>query len=126
MPHDTDHVHYNRFDLDPRWCLAVRCGELKQDERKQTHTCLVSAMRDYVGDDWTAHCPFVLEILMASDGNPGVRCPLCDGALGPRPEKHTGNWGDWTCKRCGQAFCQECGKPLDVNDECPEARKYRC
>ena len=25
-----------------------------------------------------------------------------------------GNWGDWTCAKCGQAFCQDCGAVIDM------------
>jgi len=24
------------------------------------------------------------------------------------------NWGDWTCKECGHAYCQDCKSPIHM------------
>jgi len=25
-----------------------------------------------------------------------------------------GNWGDWKCRRCGTAYCQDCGAQINM------------
>ena len=26
-----------------------------------------------------------------------------------------GDWGDWRCKKCGQAYCQDCKSPIHMD-----------
>lgn len=40
----------------------------------------------------------------------------CGKPLPPRPTM--GDWGRWRCRKCGQAYCQDCGAALDENNEC--------
>lgn len=48
----------------------------------------------------------------------GIKFCFCGKSLPPPPLPETGDWGDWGCATCGKKYCQDCGAPLDLNDEC--------
>ncbi|MGI0810815.1 hypothetical protein ACRCPG_19515 [Pseudomonas aeruginosa] len=41
----------------------------------------------------------------------------CGEELEP-PTNGLGNWGSWRCRKCWAGYCQDCGSPLDYNDQC--------
>lgn len=41
------------------------------------------------------------------------------------PKDHLNNWGSWKCRKCGWAYCQDCGSVLDANDECMTYREMQ-
>jgi len=42
----------------------------------------------------------------------------CDCGRPLPPPRPLGAWGEWRCRTCGRAYCQDCGAQLDENDEC--------
>lgn len=42
-------------------------------------------------------------------------CKNCKHLLPQPPRPGTGSWGDWRCRRCGEAWCQDCGGHIDAN-----------
>lgn len=42
-----------------------------------------------------------------------MRCQ-CGEKL-PKRKDVLGNWGDWRCDKCGQAYCQDCKAPLHMD-----------
>lgn len=42
----------------------------------------------------------------------------CGKKLPKAPSPGEGDWGAWKCTSCGQGYCQDCGSPLDYNEQC--------
>jgi hypothetical protein len=49
----------------------------------------------------------------------------CDCGHELEPVESVGaNWGDWKCRKCYfRAYCQDCGSPIDGNEECSAYRE---